>query len=229
MLIQNCYLLSYVKYGDHDAVLHCFSEKAGYQSFFAKGLYTARNRKKPYLFPLNQLLISVPEKFADKPISRLSKIENAPDSAGYRNVAASSILFFVADFLNQVLREEGQNQQLFAEMGKLRTETDSGNIDAYLAFIFRFLSISGVAPLSSEGAFLDVESGRFEPVRAHAVFDEKISALWKRYAQEANLYKIRLRRDERHAFLDTLMIYCQFHITGFRIPQSLAVVREIFD
>jgi DNA repair protein RecO (recombination protein O) len=56
---QICFLLSYLKYGDNDAFLHCFSAEEGYQSFFVKGIYSAKNKKKPYLFPLNLLRVSV--------------------------------------------------------------------------------------------------------------------------------------------------------------------------
>ncbi|AYO57220.1 hypothetical protein CO230_03195 [Chryseobacterium sp. 6424] len=50
MYLQTCYLLSYIRYGDHDAVLHCFSKDAGYQSFFAKGSIHLKTRKKPTFF-----------------------------------------------------------------------------------------------------------------------------------------------------------------------------------
>ena len=42
-------LLSYIKYGDNDAILHCFTENAGFQSFFMRGIYSPKNKKKAYL------------------------------------------------------------------------------------------------------------------------------------------------------------------------------------
>ena len=72
---QTCFLLSYVRYGDNDAVLHCFSKEAGFQSFFAKGLYSARNKKKAYLFPLNHINIMVAPKRIASGIPNVSKIE----------------------------------------------------------------------------------------------------------------------------------------------------------
>lgn len=229
MQVQNCFLLSYLKYGDNDAVLHCFSSENGFQSFFAKGIYAAKNKKKPYLFPLNLLSITVAKVVAENKITRISKIELAPNHFDFEEVALNSILFFTADFLHQVLREEGKNNLLFNEIEIVRKEISFKNYDAYLVFIFKFLTLSGVAPLYGDHKFLNPESGLFETEISHLFFNESISALWKRFLNTDNAYEIRLNRNERSSFLDSLMIYCQIHITGFYTPNSLAVVRQIFE
>lgn len=229
MQVQNCFLLSYVKYGDNDAVLHCFSAENGFQSFFAKGIYAAKNKKKPYLFPLNLLSITIAKTVAENSIARISKIELAPNHYDFEEVSLNSIVFFTADFLHQVLREEGKNHLLFTEIEAVRKEISLKNYDAYLVFIFKFLIISGVAPLKGDQKFLNPESGLFEDEISHLFFNETISMLWKRFLNADNGYEIRLKRSERSAFLDSLMIYCQIHITGFYTPNSLAVVRQIFE
>ncbi|SFI75614.1 DNA replication and repair protein RecO [Kaistella treverensis] len=229
MQIIKGFLLSYVKYGDSDAILHCFTEEAGFQSFFAKGLYTAKNKKKPYLFPLNYLFFSVPKKAVESRISRVSKLEAGTDSYDFQNVAASSVLFFTADFLHQVLREEGRNEVLFEEMIIVRNQFVEQNFDAYLAFIFKFLMISGVAPLKGNDKFLNPESGIFEAEMSHSFFNENISEIWLKFLAASEIYAVKLSKKDKTAFLDSLMIYCQFHITNFYIPNSLAVVREIFE
>ncbi len=229
MQIQRCFLLSYFKYGDNDAVLHCFSIENGFQSFFAKGIYAPRNKMKPYLFPLNLLNITVSKVVAENKISRISKIEIASDHYDFNEVAMNSMLFFTADFLHQVLREEVKNLLIFKEIENVRKEISNQNYDAYLVFIFKFLSISGVAPLYGECMFLNPESGLFEDAISHPFFDESISALWKLFSRIPNDYDIALKRSERSVFLDSLMIYCQIHITGFYTPNSLVVVRQIFE
>jgi DNA repair protein RecO (recombination protein O) len=52
---QNGFLLSFIKYGENDAVLHCFTEEEGFQSYFLKGIYSKKNKKKALLQPLNKL------------------------------------------------------------------------------------------------------------------------------------------------------------------------------
>lgn len=229
MQIIKGFLLSYVKYGDSDAILHCFTEEIGFQSFFVKGLYTAKNKKKPYLFPLNYLFFSIPKKAAESRISRVSKLEAGTETHDFQNVAASSVLFFTADFLHQVLREEGKNEPLFQEILKVRNEFVEQNFDAYLAFIFKYLMVSGVAPLKGNEKFLNPESGIFEEEISHSFFNENVSEIWLKFLTAPEIYAVKLAKKDKTAFLDSLMIYCQFHITNFYIPNSLAVVREIFE
>jgi DNA repair protein RecO (recombination protein O) len=229
MKIQKCFLLSYVKFGDNDAVLHCFSEENGFQSFFAKGIYSAKNKKKPYLFPLNFLNITVSKPVENNTISRISKIELGNEYYDFEEISRTSILFFLADFLHQVLREEGFNRTIFDEINSVRKEISSGNSNASLGFLIRFLQISGLAPLPNSAGFLNPESGLFEPVISHAFFDENISQIWSIFLSSENVYAIRLKRNQRNEFLDSLMFYFQVHITGFYTPQSLAIVRQIFE
>ena len=229
MQTQTCFLLSYLKYGDNDAILHCFTLDNGFHSFFAKGIYTAKNKKKPYLFPLNLLTITVSTIVAENRMSRISKIELAPNHYDFEEVTMNTILFFTADFLHQVLREEGKNQFLFNEIETLRKEISLQNYDAYLVFIFKFLQISGIAPMYENRKFLNPESGLFENEIAHPFFTESISNMWKRFTNTAEGYQIRLNRTDRSSFLDSLMIYCRIHISGFYTPNSLAVIRQIFE
>lgn len=229
MLTQTCYLLSYVKYGENDAVLHCFSAEAGYQSFFVKGIYSSRNKKKPYLFPLNLLNITVSKPFSQKAISTASKIELAAGFHDFNDVKINSVLFFTADFLHQILREEHQNEWAFREINDFRDKISLNNHDSHLSLIFKFLKISGIAPLFGDGKYLDPESGTFKEEISHPIFTEEISKLWKSFLNEPNTYSLKLRRAERNGFLDSLMIYYHLHFTGFYTPNSLAVLRQIYE
>ena len=229
MFTQTCYLLSYVKYGDNGAVLHCFSADTGYQSFFARGIYSSKNKKKPYLLPLNLLNITVAKPNAQKGISTASKIELSAGIHDFNDVKINSVLFFTADFLHQILREEHQNEWAFREINDFRDEISLNNHDSHLSLIFKFLKISGIAPLLGDSKYLDPESGTFKEEISHPIFTEEISKLWKSFLNEPNTYSLKLRRAERNAFLDSLMIYYHLHFTGFYTPNSLAVLRQIYE
>ncbi|MBP3840203.1 MAG: DNA repair protein RecO, partial [Chryseobacterium sp.] len=89
--------------------------------------------------------------------------------------------------------------------------------------------VSGIAPLLQEGSYLDPESGTFTPEISHPFFTAEISSLWKNFLTAENSYEIQLRRNERNAFLDSLMIYYHLHFTGFYTPNSLGVLRQIYE
>lgn len=226
---QSCFLLSYLKYGDNDAILHCFTKENGFHSFFAKGIYTAKNKKKPYLYPLSLLNITTSKALSSSGISRISKMEMDSDSFDFSEISMTTILFFIADFLHQVLREESANFAIFDEINNLKREISLGNSGAYLSFIFKFLKISGLAPLNGEGVYLNPESGVFDHEIAHRIFNKEISELWKIMVSTNSTYSLDMKRNQRNAFLDSLMIYCQFHLNSFYTPNSLAVVRQVFE
>ena len=225
---QNCFLLSYIKYGDNDAFLHCFSAEEGYKSYFVKGIYATKNKKKPYLFPLNLLNISVINRGKTKSVSTVSKLELAVDFHDFNDVRSNTILFFIAEFLHQILKEEDQNQNAFSAIESFREQIKNQNYSSYIALIFRFLEISGIAPLYTDEKFLDPESGTFNREIAHAIFDEEVSAVWKIFLTSKHS-DIPLKREMRNTVVDSLMIYYHYHFSGFYTPKSLAVLRQIFE
>lgn len=225
---QTCFLLSYVKYGDNDAFLHCFSAESGYQSFFVKGIYSAKNKKKPYLFPLNLLTISAFTRGKSNSIPTVSKLELATEFDDFNDVRTNSILFFIAEFLQQILREEDQNEISFLAIQKFKEAIKKNNYDSYIILLFRFLEISGIAPLQNDQKYLDLETGTFNNEIAHPVFTEEISSIWKSFLKGTES-EISLKRSQRNEIVDSLMIYYHHHFSGFYTPNSLAVLRQIFE
>ena len=226
---QTCFLLSYMKYGDQDAILHCFSAERGYQSFFAKGIYSSKNKKKPYLFPLNLLNITVARGAGNKTLPPIAKLEPAADFYDFNDVKVNSMLFFTADFLHQILREEHQNEMAFKEINRFKEQVEVNNPISHLSLIFQFLKVSGIAPLLREGSYLNPESGTFTQEISHPFFTAEISSLWRIFLTAENPYEIHLSRHERNIFLDSLMIYYHLHFTGFYTPNSLGVLRQIYE
>lgn len=225
----HCFLLSYLKYGDNDAILHCFSEESGYQSLFAKGLYTAKNKKKAYLFPLNELNITLLPKKIGGGMPNVGKIEMLEKDYDFSDVKINTVLLFVSDFLNQVLRDETHRNNAFIEIQKFLRELYAGNSGSYAAFIFKILAQQGLSPLPGNGRFLDPEAGNFSIQQSHSFFDEDISGVWKSFIEAENIYRVGLSRGLRRQFLDSVMIYYKLHFAGFREPGSLDIIQQIYE
>lgn len=229
MNVQTCFLLSYVKYGDNGAVLNCFSQDLGFQSFFASNIYSSKNKKKSYLFPLHEIQITLSAKRSGAGLQNISNIEPANDAVEFESVKINSILFFVADFLFQVLREEQNYSKIYAEIKLFLEELYLENMDSYIAFIFKILEKQGISPLLSEERFLNPESGTFAAQKSLELFDEEVSLVWKSYLQTDDLYALKLKRSIRKKVLNSLMSYYGMHFHGFREPVSLAVIQQIYD
>lgn len=227
MLKHSCFLLAYIKYGDNDAILHCFSREEGFQSFFIRGIYHPRNKKKAYLFPLNEIQLTF-SGTNRKAIINVSTIEQISSSYSI-DVRTSTILMFAADFLHQVLKEQGSDEKVYREIEIFLENLYEGKINSYIVLVYRMLYHQGISPLYSDHLFLNPEFGSFSAVQSHAFFDEKVSAVWKECAVNENLYDIILKRDLRKCFLQSLMIYYKMHFTGFYEPRSLEIIKEIYE
>ncbi len=228
MISAKGFLLSYLKYGDNDAILHCFTQENGYETFFMRGLYARTNKKKAYLQPLNELSLYF-SKNKSGSIKNISKFDLVSKRDKDNDVKINTIIFFIADFLNQVLRNEGRNDNIYTEIEALLHELKSENHQCHLIFLFKVLKNNGIHPLNNEYSYLNPESGHFEPKESHQIFDETVSRIWKELSLAENPYSITISAKFRRNFLESLLVYYHYHFTDFRKPQSLEILQEIFN
>ena len=228
MILQSGFLLSYIKYGENDAVLHCFTEEDGFQTYFLKGIYSKKNKKKAFLLPLNKLNFSV-SAGKSSGIQTISRFEIVEINDVYTDIKANTVIFFIADFLNQILRNENKNQIIFHTIDEFILELSRQNYRSHLILLIKILKIQGVAPLLGEGNYLDPETGTFSDVGTHHFFDSENSLLWKLILSSNDPYEIKIPQVLRKKFLDSLLIYYHYHITDFKTPNSLEIIQQIFE
>lgn len=225
---QNGFLLSFIKYGENDAVLHCFTEEEGFQSYFLKGIYAKKNKKKALLQPLSQLNFSV-NPLRGNGIATVSKFELVKNNDIYTDIKVNTVIFFVSDFLSHILRYENKNIPIYSGISHFISELTKKNYQAHLLFLLAILKIQGVAPLLGEGNFLDPETGTFSSGISHQLFNEEISMLWKEALGAEDFYTIKIHTSLRKDFLDSLLVYYHYHITDFKTPPSLEIIQQIFE
>ena len=147
------FLLSYIKYGDYDAILHCYTLESGFQSFFMRGIYSAKNKKKAFLSPLNELEITFSSYHGNLPtIKKVELSEKIPDEV---NVHQNAVIFFLSDFLNQILKNESQQVALYQEIKFFKQKILDKKMHAHYFFLIRMLHFFGISPLVSEEKFLN--------------------------------------------------------------------------
>lgn len=225
---QNGFLLSYIKYGENDAVLHCFTEEDGFQSYFLKGIYAKRNKKKALLLPLSKLNFSL-NPLKGNGIQTISKFELVKSNDIYTDIKCNTVVFFISDFLNQNLKYENKNHHIFFCLEEFIDELENENYQSHLIFLIKILKIQGVAPLVNNGKFLDPETGTFTFEPKHQLFTEDISTVWKAILSVENPYEIKISSTFRKDFLDSVLVYYHYHITDFKTPTSLEVIQQIFE
>lgn len=223
---QTGFLLSYIKYGDNDAVLHCYTKEAGFQSFFVKGLYSSKNKKKAYLFPLNELSITFSAHKTS--LQTVKKIEFKKVENEISDIRKSTIIFFIADFLNQILKNEPQNEILYNEVREFRNNLLQNFLHTHYLFLIKILRFFGIAPLVSSGKYLSIEKGIFLDIEINCL-NEEISDIWKKALQQCTSYDVVIEKKNRKALLDSILLYYKAHFPDFYVPKSLSVILEIFE
>lgn len=229
MEISEGFLLSYIKYGDHNAVLHVFTRENGYQSFFCRGIYNPKNKTKAYLIPLNHIQFRIIKGHQLGSLETISQLVTIANKDFSQDIKASTIVFFVSDLLNQLLRNENQSALLFLAIEDFLQHLENGDYKSHLTLMFEILQIQGLEPLDSEEKFLNPETGKFEAFQSHHLFDESVSKLWKDIALAEDPYSIEISPKLRRQFLSSLLVYYYYHYAEFRQPQSLEIVQQIFE
>lgn len=223
------FLLSYIRYGDNDAILHCYTLENAYQSFYIKGIYAGKNKKKAYLFPLNEIAVNTLRAKANKELLTITNIESVSKKDLYQDVKANAIIFFIADLLNQILRNENEaNTALYQAIVEFLLEVELSNMDAHLVLMLKIIKIQGWAPLDKDLNYLNPETGTFVQSEVHYLFDNENSSIWKTYLKAEHPYTYKLNREQRKKFLDSLLVYYHFHFVDFKTPKSLEIIQDIF-
>ena len=228
MSCQTGFVLSYIKYGERDAIVHCFTKETGFQTYFLKGIFAPKSKKKAYLLPLNELTFTLSDKPSKTEIQLATTFDANSNFDFYTDVKANTMVFFLAEFLKKTLRNENQNLTVYNEIKQLCLELDRKNYRAHFIFLVRMIQAFGIAPLISTNTYLNQEKGLFEDTISHHLFDEHISKLWKEIDSSALPYSLQIDPSVRKQFFDSIMLYCQFHFADFRTPDSLEIVQQIF-
>lgn len=226
MNLKTGFLLSYVKYGDNDAILHCFTKENGYESFFVKGLYNPKNKKKAYLSPLNeiQLQISSQKRGSLETVQKINLINNITEP----NIKESSILFFVSDFLNQILKNESSPEEFYPKIIQFLNEIHQKNYQSHLTLLFVIIKLLGFSPLVSAQLYLNPASGCFSNEPVHHLFDTEVSKIWNQICSCDNEYKIKIPSHLRKKTLESILFFYKIHLPSFNKPYSLEVLEQIF-
>lgn len=223
------FILHYLKYGENDAIANCFTKNNGFQTFFLKNILSKKSKKKAFLLPFCEISL-VPNKLnKNTTIQSVVNIDLVKVKDIYNEIKCNTIVFFVSDILNQLLKNENKNPAIYSEIENFLSVLENNNYRAHLIFLIQILKIQGFEPLLTSHCYLNPENGTFEKEISHHLFNDTISALWKTILTEEDYYTIEMNSLERKQFLDSLLVYLQYHIESFKTPVSLEVIQQIFE
>ncbi|EAR03035.1 DNA repair protein RecO [Maribacter sp. HTCC2170] len=231
-------VLSSLKYGDTSLIVKAFTLSDGLKSYLLKGVLASRKGKlkTAYFQPLTQLEIVANHKNK----GTLESIREARVTHQYQtlhsDISKNAITLFLSEMLANSIQEEERNEGLFYYMESalqwLDANTEANNFHIY--FLIDLTKYLGFYPdtTSTEGLYFDLLEAEFTNnlTLSPNIKGENLN-YFKRFLgiNFDTLNKIKMKKANRQELLQSLVLYFELHLQGFRKPRSLAILNEVFS
>lgn len=191
-----------------------------------KALVYGWQKKQSLYAPLMQVSLTMAEPPKNDTVFhkiKLTEVRRFPINSDLR---ISTIKLFIAEILYHCLKHPMQETSLFRFVDRFITSLDEADTSiCHLQFMLDFSRFMGIYPNISGEGYLDMLSGEISPGEPfHPNFFTPSET-----TQISDLQNTRLTRQERQTLLRKLCRYYELQLPDFVVPNSLAVLQEVFD
>jgi DNA repair protein RecO (recombination protein O) len=230
-------VVSKLRYKDHDLIVKCYTEKYGIKSYLLKNVLKSRKGKfKPaYFQPLTIIDIEAEHK-DNRSLHYLKdiKIQNDFESI-HTNIIKSTMAMFLAEVLNNVLKEEEENSSLYNYLETSLIWFNENGVDTnfHLIFLIELTKYLGFYPDTShsELKYFNLEDGKFYQAKLgkHFIEGENLTLLKQLLGIKFDALKsANFKPIKKLEFLNMILLYLKLHLDGFKQPKSVTVLNQIF-
>ncbi len=230
-------VLSALKYGDTSLIVRAYTLSDGLKSYLLKGILTAKRGKlkTAYFQPLSQLELVAKHKNKGSLERILEAKPLYPYSSLHIDFSKNAVVLFLAEILQNSIREEECNSALFnylqAALQWLDNCEKAANFHIY--FMLGLSKYLGFYPDLTQMhlPIFDLQEGRFvSDASLNPLLQGKSLEIFKQFLgiNFDAMQGIPLSSKERKELLNTLVLYYQQHLQGFRKPKSLEVLNQVF-
>ncbi len=226
-------------YSDSSVILKCYSKQKGIISIIARGV---KKKKKNHVMGLFQPLSMVEiVSYSKKENAELKSLKEIKSSFFYNSLHSNPIklglTMFLAEMLETTLQEEEPNELLFDFLETSFHYLDE--IDEYANFHISFLlELSkhlGFYPNLDDitKKYFDLEYGVFYDFEKNSpyLFHGEIINNFKKFlgTKFVKSNEVVLNKTQRNNLLKLIMQYYSLHISNFREPKSLEVLKSLYS
>ncbi len=233
-------VLHSLKYSETSVIVRVFTEARGLQSYIFKGIRSKKSKTKAGLFqPLTllEVVVNVKEK-TNLHTPREVRLFQPYMSIPF-DIRKSSVALFINELLYKSVREEETNSELFDYLWKscLLLDSTENNLNCFpLVFtseLTRFLGIQPQPGYSEKKPVFNLRESQFQsviPERDAYVLPEygKLfhSLLTTTIEKQSDLH---LKPAARRSILDSLLLYYQIHLPGFKPMNSHHILHSVLS
>lgn len=231
-------VLKALKYGDTSLIVKAFTATDGLKSYLLKGVMASKKGKlkAAYFQPLTQLEMVANHKNK----GTLEQIREAKVSYHYQtlhnDISKNAMSLFLAETLANSIHEEEQNNHLFdfVEIALQWLDTNDKVANFHLFFILKLTKYLGFYPdiKNIEADYFDLLEGRFtNTLTMNPNLSDENLIYFKTFlgTNFDAIDSIKMSKNSRQELLQSLMLYFELQLQGFRKPKSLAVLNEVFN
>lgn len=229
-------VLSSVKYQEKSLIVKCFTASDGLKTYFVRDAFSTKkqNQKIAYFQPLSILDIEATHRNIGG-LQYFKEIRiDIPFESIHTNLFKSTMAMFLAEMLQYSIHEEEQNHELFdfitTSLHWLDHHDDVPNF--HLIFIINLTKFLGFYPDISdfENSYFDYREGVFVGIQTVTSLSMNETTLFKKLLNlEFGHLSKTFNVIERQLLLKILTDYFAAHLSGFRLPKSIAVLKEVFS
>lgn len=230
-------VINTIKYGDTSLIATCYTEKHGIKTYMLKGILAAKKStiKLAYFQPL--MVLNLTANHNNKGALNFIKdveVLNFNHSI-YSTIKKQTIALFLAEIVYFSIREEEENSQLFQylETSFLWLETHDNSSNFHLLFLLNLTKFLGFYPemTAPNTSYFDLTEGSFtNQNKLHAVSGENLVQFKKLLGINFDvLHEVDFSAANRQTVLSILIQYFELHLSGFKKPKSLTVLKAVFS
>ena len=229
-------VLSTRKFGDSSLISTMYTRQFGRQSYIVKGYRSTKGKKRHSYFQPMSILDIV---FYYKETRDLQLITETHSGHFFQDLQTNPIKITLGMVITEVfflsVKEEERNDPLFeflSQILKALDATDQRLIHIFIYFLVHLTKFLGFFPRvevrnTAAPVFFNLQGGTLENVPGARNSDHLIAHFIKTDLLHCQL--IPFDNSEKSELISTLLQYYQTHVEGFRQPESLTVLSEIFS
>lgn len=229
-------VLKSIKYGDTSLITTCYTENYGVKSYLLRGILKSKKStiKSAYFQPLMQLQLTANHNNKGA-LNTLKEVTVAHFyNAIYTDIKKQTIALFLAEMVYNSIKEEEQNSGLFKylEASFLWLDTHNNCSNFHLLFLLNLTKYLGFYPELNvvNAPYFDLLEGSFSiNNKPNAVSGQNLSQFKKLLGINFDvLDEVDFSAANRQAVLAILVQYYELHLSDFKKPKSLNVLKAVF-
>ncbi|TDN95134.1 DNA replication and repair protein RecO [Salegentibacter sp. 24] len=231
-------VISALKYGEADLIVKAYTYSDGLKTYMLKGVL--KSKKGKFKASHFQLLTQLEIVANHRNQGRMEYLKDIKVLYSYTslhtNIKKSSILIFIAEVLKNAIREEEANPQLFnyLESSLIWLDLHDKFANFHLLVLLNLTRYLGFYPdvTAKEHTYFNLLDGVFEmkSINKYCIEGRNVEILRQFLGTNFDaLNELKLNQHGRSNFLDMMLLYYELHIEGFKKPNSLAILNEIFS